>query len=294
MHGVITLAGEGSRMLPWTRGMRKEFLPLFDRGSNGAPVLKPVANWVLETLARSGVRDLTLVVSAHDDALARNYFRIDRAFLRRHAHHPDRLVETAALYRTLSDLRIRFVVQPAPKGFGDAALLSAAKVGRRPFLLHAGDAALLERDRGHLPKQMTDLQEREGLDAVLLVRRVANPRNYGVVEGRRKGREGGLLRLEVERMEEKPAHPRSSWAATALYCFTPRLFDALRTVRSTARPRELEVTAGIQQMLTEGAQVAALVLDPHSAEWRSVGSPEAYLRALRQTYRYAEGTKSAA
>ena len=48
MRGVLTLAGEGTRMLPWTRGLRKEFLPLFDGGSvSGPPVLKPVAHLVL-------------------------------------------------------------------------------------------------------------------------------------------------------------------------------------------------------------------------------------------------------
>jgi UTP--glucose-1-phosphate uridylyltransferase len=293
MRGVITLAGEGSRMLPWTRGVRKEFLPVYDRGSNGGPVLKPVANLVMETLVGAGVRDLVMVVSANDSAVAQNYFTIDREFLRRHSRHADRLAETTAFYRTLSQLRVRFAVQPSPMGFGDAVLRSSSFVGVEPFLLHAGDAVLLEKQRGRLPQLMGSLREREDLDAVLLVRRVANPKNYGVVEGAPVGREGGFRRLDVGRMEEKPSKPRSSWAATALYCFSPRLYDALKKVEAATHPKELEVTSGIQRMLEEGASIAALIIDPKFAEWRSVGSPEGYLRAIQRTFRLASRSMSA-
>ncbi|MCI4362639.1 MAG: glucose-1-phosphate thymidylyltransferase, partial [Thermoplasmata archaeon] len=60
-----------------------------------------------------------------------------------------------------------------------------------PFVLQAGDGVLLERQRGALLRAMGGLLEREHLDGVLLVRKVADPRRYGVVEGRPDGREGG-------------------------------------------------------------------------------------------------------
>src|ERR1700674_4567784 len=98
MRGVLTLAGEGTRMLPWTRGLRKEFLPLYDRSPTGAPVLKPVAHLVLESMIDAGVQDVTLVVGAKDLAFVQNYFTVDREFLDRHAHQPDRLKETRRFY----------------------------------------------------------------------------------------------------------------------------------------------------------------------------------------------------
>ena len=56
MHAVATLAGEpGTRTLPWSRGLRKEFLPLNDRAEHRRnPVLKPVADLVVEALAAAG------------------------------------------------------------------------------------------------------------------------------------------------------------------------------------------------------------------------------------------------
>ena len=290
MHGVLTLAGEGSRMLPWSRGLRKEFLPLFARGARGPPVLKPVANLAFETLVGAGARDLVLVVGGPDGgATARSFFRVDRQLLARNRGRAERLAETTRLYRALTRSQVRFAQQPVPRGFGDAVLRAAPFVGSAPFLLHAADAVLLERSPGRILALMAALRDREELDAVLLVRRVPNPRNYGVVEGELVGREHGFRRLRVSRMEEKPDRPRSSWAATAVYCLTSRVLTELRQARRESPGAELELTTGIVRMLSAGARVEALVLDPRYGEWKSVGSPEGFVRALRRTRRIATG-----
>jgi len=237
----------------------------------------------LETLVDAGVSDVTLVVGAKDLAFVQGYFSVDGDFLDRHAHHSERLRETREFYDTLRKLRLRFAVQSTPRGFGDAVLQAQPFVEEQPFLLHAADALLLEPDRGVLPARMGRLLEREGLDAVLLVRPVPNPTRYGVVEGIPDGTFEGTRRLKVTAMEEKPAKPRSKWAATAIYAFSPRLFEALRTVERRDRPKELEVTDAIRELLADGRSVAALVLTAPAGEWRSVGSPEGFARALRRT-----------
>ncbi len=284
MRGVLTLAGEGTRMLPWTRGLRKEFLPLYDRSDSNGPVLKPVAHHVLETMVGAGITDITLVVGAKDRAFVRNYFTVDRRFLARHAHHRERLRETERFYRTLGELRLRFAVQSTPRGFGDAVLQAERFVRGGPFVLHAADAVLLEPTRGDILRRMSGRIAQGDLDAVLLVRRVADPRRYGVVEGTPTHPWDGMRCLAVRGMEEKPARPRSSWAATAVYAFTPRVFAALRAIARERRPRELEVTDAIERMLKEGGRVEALVLSPAWGEWRSVGSSEGFARALRRTH----------
>ena len=283
MEAVVTLAGEGTRMLPWSRGLRKEFLPLYDRGSDGAAVLKPVAHLVVETLVAAGTDHLTIVHQPRDAESVRNYFSVDPAFLRRHRYHGDRLTETLHLYDTLRRLRISFAVQDRPRGFGDAVVRARRFVGGQPFLVHAGDAVLLEPHRGRLLRAMADLIEREDLDAVLLVRKVADPRRYGVVEGRPGPSVDGLRRLHVDAMAEKPSRPRSHWAATAVYAFRPSIFAALERYRRQAHPKELELTDGIRTLLADGGRVASLVLRPRVGEWWSVGSPEGFRRALART-----------
>lgn len=284
MRGIVTLAGDGSRMLPWARGLRKEFLPLFDRAARrgGVPVLKPVTHLVVETLVGARVTELVLVVRPENRSIVETYFSIDRALLARHAHHPERIRETERFYRSLRRLRVTLRVQRRPNGFGDAVRQAERLSGGGPFVVHAGDAVVVEPERGRLLRAMVDLREREELDAVLLVRSVADPRRYGVVEGLPLPRFRGVRRLAITGMEEKPEHPRSRWAATAVYVFGPALWGALRR-EARSRPRELELTAGIARLLREGGRVEALVLGPGQGRWHSVGSPERYVRALLAT-----------
>ncbi len=284
MRGIVTLAGAGSRMLPWSRGLRKEFLPLFDRAASpgGEPVLKPVTHLVVETLVGARVTDLVLVVRPENRSIVENYFSIDRDLLARHAHHPDRIRETERFYRSLRRLRVTVRLQRRPLGFGDAVRQAERLAGGRPFVVHAGDAVVVAPERGRLLRAMIDLQASEGLDAVLLVRPVADPRRYGVVEGSPLPRFHGVRRLAVTGMEEKPERPRSRWAATAVYVFGPALWGALRR-EARESPRELELTAGIARLLREGGRVEALVLAPGLGQWHSVGSPERYVRALLAT-----------
>ena len=283
MEAVVTLAGEGTRMLPWSRGLRKEFLPLYDRGGNGQPVLKPVAHLVVEELVAAGAFHLTIVHQPRDAEQVHNYFSVDPTFLRRHRRHRERLTETRRFYETLHRLRVSFEVQPRPAGFGDAVLCAKDSVGGQRFFLHAGDAILLEAHRGRLLRAMGALLERDGLDAVLLVRKVADPRRYGVIEGRPGPAVHGIRRLDVTGMLEKPAQPKTNWAATAVYAFHPSIFTALARVRASRHPRELELTDGIQHLLANGGRVASLVLSPRTGEWWSVGSPEGFGRALART-----------
>jgi UTP--glucose-1-phosphate uridylyltransferase len=288
MKAVITLAGEGTRMLPWSRGLRKEFLPLYDHGENGSLVLKPVAHLVVESLVGADADLVTIVVQPRDAGAVQAYFTVDHEFLRRHHHHADRLVETRRFYRTLDELRFVYTLQPRPEGFGDAVLRTHAVVGREPFLLHAGDGIVVEPHRGAALRAMAELRERENLDAVVLARTVADPRRYGVFEGRLGRKVGPYPRIDVTRMVEKPEHPRTHWAAAAVYVFGPRLFPALEAVRKGHRAHELELTDGIQRMISEGGRVAALLLGPRTGTWRSVGSPEGYSRALDATRKVAE------
>ena len=271
-------------MLPWTRGLRKEFLPLYDRGGGGAPILKPVAHLAMESLVSAGAEEITLVVCRRDLPTVRHYFSIDREFILRHQHHAERLTETQRFYRQLEKLRLHYAIQERPRGFGDAVLQAERTVGGQPFLLHAADATLLEPERGRILRSMASLREREELDAVLLVRdRWRTPAATGS-SSRPAGREGGLRRLEVVGLEEKPERPRSHWAATAVYALSPRIFSMLRAERAATHPRELELTAGLARMRADGGRLSALVLSARHGEWRSVGSPTGYRATLARTW----------
>ncbi len=238
---------------------------------------------MVEALAGAGADRVTVVVQPRDAGFVQSYFSVDHSFLQRHRHTPDRLVETRRFYRTLDHVQFGFVLQARAAGFGDAVLRSQGSVGRDPFLLHAGDGVVLESHRGAVLRVMQELREAEDLDAVLLVRPVADPRRYGVVDAVPARSVGPFRRLRVTGMVEKPKRPKSHWAATAVYAFGPRLFPALEAVRRAEHPMELELTSGIRHLLAHGGRVAALTLSPRTGLWCSVGSPDGYALALART-----------
>jgi UTP--glucose-1-phosphate uridylyltransferase len=59
---VITAAGLGTRLLPATKEMPKEMLPIYVLGCNGVPVLKPLLQALFEQLYRFGFREYCFVV----------------------------------------------------------------------------------------------------------------------------------------------------------------------------------------------------------------------------------------
>jgi len=52
---VITAGGLGTRLLPATKEIPKEMLPVYARSSTGDIVLKPVVQVIFETLYELGV-----------------------------------------------------------------------------------------------------------------------------------------------------------------------------------------------------------------------------------------------
>ena len=59
---VITAAGKGTRLLPLTKEMPKEMMPIFSKNSDGGRVVLPLLQFVYEQLYSMGFRDYCFVV----------------------------------------------------------------------------------------------------------------------------------------------------------------------------------------------------------------------------------------
>lgn len=278
---VITAAGLGTRLLPYTKELPKEMLPLYARCVHGELCLKPVLQLIFEQLYDYGVREFCFVVGRGKRAIE-DFFTRDSNFLK-YLYAKNKHVLAQALdefYRKVESSTIVFVNQPEPKGFGDAVYRARFFVGDEPFIVHAGDDLILSENADHLIRLVRVFEEMNA-EAAFLVEKVEDPRRYGVI----RGVEVYPRVYRVVDIVEKPEKPPSNIATIAVYIFTSRIFRALEKVMPD-RSGEIQLTDAIKLLVEEGHPVYAVELLPHEKRL-DVGTPESYWDALRISYERA-------
>ncbi|BFH72751.1 sugar phosphate nucleotidyltransferase [Sulfurisphaera javensis] len=245
---VITAAGKGSRMKYITSVLPKALLPLFIT-EDGKIVMRPVIDLIMDSLQEAGVNKFCIVVGRHGKLLM------------------DYLFERG----------VTFVFQPEPKGFGDAVLRAEDFSNNDPFFVHADDGVLTG---GY--KEANSLFEENKPDAILLVREVNNPKRYGIVSVKDLGEYKGHKLFKVLEAQEKPNEPKSNLAISAVYVFSPKIFNGLKSIR-VEEGKELELTYGIQHIIENGGEVFAIKLE--NEKWLNVGDPQSYYEALNYSYK---------
>ncbi|MCD6563880.1 MAG: hypothetical protein J7K23_08225 [Thermoproteales archaeon] len=279
---IIPAAGLGTRLLPTTKELPKEMLPVYVKADHEIS-LKPTLQIIFEELYEQGIREFCFIVGRGKRAIE-DHFTPDNSFLQelygRKKDKKARMLEE--FYNKIKLSRIVWINQPEPKGFGDAVRLAEPFIGNESFIVHAGDTIIFSQDRKYF-KQLIDVFEDNSLGAVFLVKEVENPRIYGVVEPSRI--EDNMV--SVKRIVEKPETPPSNLAVLPIYIFDPIILKALKIIEPGPRG-EIELTDGIQKIIDWGFKVMAIKLDKDE-ERIDIGTPETYWEALKISYRFASG-----
>jgi len=183
-----------------------------------------------------------------------------------------------------SDIGMKFtyIVQPSPDGLAQAFILGEEFIGNDDVCLVLGDNIFY--GHGMTKLLATSVQNAKSNDATVFGYYVKDPERYGVAEFDAKGK--------VTSLEEKPTHPKSSYAVVGLYFYPNDVVKKAHKVKPSDRG-ELEITTLNQDYLEEDRLKVELMGRGYA--WLDTGTHESLLEASNfiQTIENRQGLKVA-
>ena len=232
MKCVLTVAGLGTRLLPLTKELPKEMLPIYSESSEHELILKPILQVIFESLFQYNIRDFCFVVGRTKRSVEEHFTPdYDLLFELKKAKKKKLVKIMDEFFKKLEKSSIVFTYQPKPIGFGDAIDKGKKFVGNENFLLHAGDDIVISKNNEHLHRLEKAFIKYDA-EVACLIEEVDNPSQYGVVNG--KILEKGIL--DINEIQEKPKKPKSKHAIIAIYIFKSSIFKYLKEAKKNGNP----------------------------------------------------------
>ena len=231
---IIPAAGLGTRLLPNTKSIPKEMLPLVD---------KPVLQYIVEEAVAAGVEEI-LIITNRGKSPIEDYF--DYAPDLEARLLSDGKEKEARTVREVADMAdVYFLRQKETKGLGHAIWRAKSFVGDEPFGILLGDDIMLSETP--VLKQLVDAAEANHCSAIA-IREFPDEEicKYSSVKLEKK------LSDRVYRigdMNEKPTMDErlSNYAIMGRYVLTPAIFDILANT-APGRNNEIQLTDGMKQL----------------------------------------------
>ncbi len=275
---VFTAAGRGTRLLPFTKEMPKEMMPIFTKIYGNHRSVIPLLQYIFEQFYSIKIRDYCFVVG-RDKRSIKDHFAIQQSYLNELS--VDRKKTMSDFYKKLKNCHLTWINQNKPLGFGDAVKRVEKFVGKQDFILHAGDISIVSRFKHPILRLIDTAKKNPDASAILVCKKVKDTKRYGIIQIKNRTSQVYL----VEGVEEKPVRPKSNLGILALYYFKPEIFASLKKTKR-GKNNELQLTDGIQHMINDGKKVLAIPLTADDTEI-DVGTVESYRDAQISSYKRA-------
>ncbi len=234
---VLPVAGLGTRVLPASKVIPKEMLPLVD---------KPTLQYIVEEAVAAGIEEIIFVTSRSKRSIEDHFdaFPELEAVLERKGKHKE-LEELRQLQAMATYTSVR---QAEPLGLGHAVLCAKELVGDEPFVIMLGDI-LIPPETPCLPELIEVYERYQGSVLSLVPLPPETIPTYGIATVEELGSNVVKIPHVVEKppLEEAP----SDLGVYGRYVLTPDIFELLEQTQPGSGG-EIQVTDAIERQAQAG------------------------------------------
>jgi UTP--glucose-1-phosphate uridylyltransferase len=262
---IIPIAGLGTRFLPMTKVLSKEFFPLAD---------KPIVQYIVEEMKNSGIEEIVFVVSPGQKAIL-NYFKkspdIEKILIKRKKENL--LKELHEFQEKFGGISFSFVTQKEPLGDGHAILQARKMIKNEPVAVSFGDD-VVDSDTPAI-QQLADIFKTCAAPVVCLksLPREKIPAYGSVVVEKIASR-----LYKIKKIIEKPTPEQisSDLVIVGKYILTPEVFDYLKKAKP-GRKGEIVLAEVFDKMLDDGKIIYGYEM---RGEWLECGDKLKWIKSF--------------